>query len=308
MNYKQEETVSNETPEGVQFLYGQFSSHGGWYNCEYIPDIPYVTYDDITLTLQVIKPNFETNEKLPLIIFIQGSAWRKQNIYSQIPNLSVIAAKGYVIASVQYRDTDKAQWPAQIEDVKCAIRFMRKNAEKYNVDPTKVGVWGDSSGGHLSLMTGLTIGKYDNGKIDGFGDEVLAVVDFYGISDILTLGDFNELVDHSSAQCPEGLLLGGKVADKEKEAKEASPVYQDLNQKLPPILIVHGDSDRVVHVSQSIEMYKVLKQHGKKALFYKVIGADHGLGIWNPDVLQLTEKFFAANLKRAEIHFPPQAD
>lgn len=300
MNNNPEEAASNEAPEGTQYLYAQFAEDGKWFNCEYIPDIVYATYEGTALKLQIVKPAYVVDAKFPLIVFIQGSAWRKQNTYFQIPALSRMAEKGYVIASVEVRDTDLAPFPAQLEDVKCAIRFMRANAEKYCVDPAEICVWGDSSGGHLAMMTGLTMGKYSNSQNAGFGDGVAAVVDFYGVTDILTLGKYNKVLDHDAADAPEALLLGGKVAEHTDEAKRASPIYQDLDQNLPPFLIVHGDSDKIVHVSQSIEMYKALKRHGKKALFYKVVGADHGIGVWNPEVLRVTESFLSATLKQPD--------
>lgn len=299
MNMREAELAANEIPEGTQILFGEFSESGRYYGCTYHHDVVYAEYGDIKLKLQVIQP-YLTRQKYPLVVFVQGSAWKKQNLYAAIPNLSHIAVKGYVIASVEIRDTDIAQFPAALEDVKCAIRFMRKNAEIYGVNPARVAVWGDSSGGHLSLMTGLTMGSYDNGLYSDQSDTVCAVVDYYGVTDLLTLGKYNFIMDHDAADSPENLLIGGRVKDNPELARKASPIYQDLTKTLPPFLIVHGDSDRIVHINQSIEMYKALRQHGQCAAFYKVIGADHGTGIWCPQVLNVTEQFLSACLKRPE--------
>ena len=84
----------------------------------------------------------------------------------------------------------------------------------------------------------------------------------------------------------------------------ASPLHQDLNKPLPPFLIIHGDSDSIVHVNQSIEIYKALKEHGQQAFFYKVVGGEHGAGIWNPQVLELTERFLSATLHRPVMDKP----
>ncbi|AEY67329.1 alpha/beta hydrolase [Clostridium sp. BNL1100] len=291
--------AANEMPEGTQILFGEFSEGGKYFSCTYLNDIIYAKYGDLEMKLQVIKP-CQDSQKFPLVVYVQGSAWRNQDLYCAIPNLSHIAAKGYVIVSVEIRDTDKAQFPAALEDVKCAIRFMRENQDTYGVDPERVAVWGDSSGGHLSLMTGLTMGEYNNGLYGEQSDEVCAVVDYYGVSDLLTLGKYNDILDHDSADSPEGLLVGGRVKDNIELSKKASPVYQDLTKKLPPFLIIHGDSDKIVHINQSIEMYKALKEHGQSAIFYKVVGADHGPGIWSPQVLNITEQFLSANLKRQD--------
>ncbi len=289
--------AANEKPEGTQIL-SCISEGERYYQCTYVKDIVYAKHGDLEIKLQIIKP-CEGEQKYPLVVYVQGSAWKGQDLYGAIPNLSYIAVKGYVIASVEIRDTDKAQFPAALEDVKCAIRFLRKNADTYGIDPERVAVWGDSSGGHLSLMTGLTMGDYNNGLYAEQSDEVCAVVDYFGVSNILTLGKYNDALDHDSAECPEGLLIGGRVTDNIELSKKASPVYQDLTKKLPPFLIIHGDSDNIVHVNQSIELYKTLKEHGQCATFYKVTGADHGgPGIWNLEVLNITEQFLSEKLKR----------
>lgn len=305
MDKKAAAIAANEMPEGTQLIYGQYPERGAYYSSSYIPNITYAEYDGIERTLQLIVPHC-AGRKFPLVVFIQGSAWRKQDKYAAIPNLSHIAAKGYVIASVQIRETDIAPFPAALEDVKCAIRYMRKHAEQYGVDPQRVAVWGDSSGGHLSLMTGLTIGEYNNGLYQDYSDEVSAVVDYYGVSDLLTLGRYNDILDHDAADSPEGLFIGEKKVKEHIElAKKASPFYQNMNKELPPFLIVHGDSDSIVHINQSVEMYKALKEHGQQALFYKVVGGEHGMGVWHPQVLDVTEKFLSAHLYRPMLEKPP---
>jgi len=304
MDKKAAYIAANEMPEGTQVIYGEYAEKGTYYSCTYHPDVVYATYGDLERRLQIIRPQ-RGGYRFPLVVFIQGSAWRKQDIYAAIPNLSHIAAKGYVIASVEIRDTDIARFPAAIEDVKCAIRYMRKHAETYGVDPSRVAVWGDSSGGHLALMTGLTMGEFNNGLYREYSDEVCAVVDYYGVSDLLSLGRYNDILDHDAADSPEGLLLGGRVKDHLELAKKASPLHQDLAKPLPPFLIIHGDSDGVVHINQSIEMYKALREHGQRALFYKVVGADHGSGVWNPQILDLTERFLSSSLHRPFMNKPP---
>ncbi|NGZ76522.1 alpha/beta hydrolase [Saccharibacillus alkalitolerans] len=289
--------AANEMPEGTQILYGDFAEGGTYYSCTYHPDVVYATYEGVDRRLQIIQPQRE-GYKFPLVIFIQGSAWMKQNVYTGIPNLSQVAAKGYVIASVEIRDTGIARFPAAVEDVKCALRFMRRHAEEYGIDPKRAAVWGDSSGGHLSLMTGLTMGEYNNGLYGEESDEVLAVVDYYGITDLFTLGKYNDIIDRDTPDSPEGLFIGGRVRDHAELAKEASPLHRDLDGKLPPFLIVHGDDDRIVHVNQSIEMYKALRENGQNVLFYKVAGADHGTGVWSPQVLDITAKFLSTHLNR----------
>ncbi|PAK50622.1 alpha/beta hydrolase [Paenibacillus sp. 7541] len=304
MDKKAAAIAANEMPEGTQVIYGQYAERGAYYSCSYRPDIVYAQYGDVQRRLQIIMPH-RAGARFPLVVFVQGSAWRKQDIHVNIPNLCHIAAKGYVVASVEIRESDIAPFPAALEDVKCAIRFMRTNAAEYGVDPKRVAVWGDSSGGHLALMTGLTIGEYDNGLYSEQTDEVCAVIDYYGVTDLLTLGKYNDILDHDAADSPEALFIGGRVPDHVELAKKASPVRQDLDKKLPPFLIMHGDSDNIVHVNQSIAMYKALQEHGQSVVFYKVLGADHGTGFWNPQVLEITERFLSAHLYRPILD-PPQ--
>lgn len=289
--------AANEMPEGTQIIFGEYGEKGTYYSCTYHPEVVYATYGDIERRLQIIRPH-RRDFRFPLVVYIQGSAWHKQDLYAAIPNLSHIAAKGYVIASVQIRETAIAPFPAALEDVKCAIRYMREHAEEYGVDPKRVAVWGDSSGGHLALMTGMTMGEYNNGRYADQSDEVSAVVDYYGVTDLLSLGRYNDILDHDAADSPEGLLIGGRVKDHVELAKKASPLHQNLDKPLPPILIVHGDSDGIVHINQSIEMYKALRAHGHRAWFYKIVGGDHGGGVWNQQVLELTEKFLSSCLYR----------
>ena len=165
--------AANETPEGTQFIYGEFAEGESYYSCSYRPDVVYAKYGDVERRLQIITPS-RSGHKFPLIVYIQGSAWKKQDVYASIPDLTPIAAKGYVVVSVEIRDTGIARFPAAIEDVKCAIRFMRRHADEYGIDPDHVAVWGNSSGGHLSLMTGLTKGQYNNGLYSEQSDEVSA--------------------------------------------------------------------------------------------------------------------------------------
>lgn len=297
MDKKAAFAAANEMPEGTQIIFGEFSEAGSYYSCSYKPDVVYMNDGEVELKLQMIIPH-RAGYRFPFVVFVQGSAWRKQDLHVNLPNLCHIAAKGYVVASVEIRHTDIARFPAAVEDVKCAIRFLREHADSYGIDPDRGAVWGDSSGGHLALMTGLTAGDYGNGLYSGQSDAVSAVIDFYGVTDLLTLGKYNDMLDHDAPDSPEGLFIGGRVKDHVELAKKASPLHQDLDKTLPPFLIIHGDSDDAVHINQSIEMYKALKEQGQRAWFYKVVGAGHGPGVWSPQVLDIVARFLSANLMR----------
>ena len=155
----------------------------------------------------------------------------------------------YIGASVGYRLSDEAIWPAQLHDCKAAIRWLRANAKKYNLDPDRIGVTGTSAGGHLVAMLGT---GGDVLELEGeLGDHlkvssrVNCVVDQYGPTDLLTMGGF-----HNNANSPESKLLGGAVQDNKKAARNASPTSY-VSKDDPPVLLIHGTNDPVVPFNQS---------------------------------------------------------
>ena len=155
--------------------------------------VNYVERDGKQLKLQFLMPYYtvEHMEKLPCVVFVQGSGWIKQKLYLNIGNLSKLADKGYIIAIVQYRSAEDAPFPAQVQDIKTAIRFLRKNASEYKIDPNNIFLWGDSSGAHVSLITGITSGvtELDTDDYSDYSDKVNGIVDFYGPTDITKMND-----------------------------------------------------------------------------------------------------------------------
>ena len=150
-----EEMIEDETfIEGMQTCI--MSDHE--MDTMYIPDVEYMNIDGISRILQILVPRKRVmeNEKYPLIVYVQGSAWHKQNVYQHVGQLNYLCKQGFVVAIVQYRESDLAPFPAQIEDTKTAIRFLRKHHEEYFIDEQNVFLFGDSSGGHVALVSGLT--------------------------------------------------------------------------------------------------------------------------------------------------------
>ena len=263
----------------------------------YHHDVPYKNADGVELHLQIIVPTIpDQPQKLPCIVFVQGSGWMKQNVYCNIANLSTFAARGYVIAVVEYRPTSVAPFPAQFIDAKAAVRFMRKNAECYSVDPGNIFIWGDSSGGHTALMVGITSGmkEFETEEESEVSSHVNAVIDFYGPTDILQMNERPSTSDHLSKSSPEGLLIGGKDLTRHKEdAERANPIhYLSAERETVPIMIVHGAKDRLVPFHQSVLLYEALHSMGKKTVFYKIPDADHGgPEFWNSRMFDLIQNF-----------------
>lgn len=260
--------------------------------------VEYARKDGMPLHLQIILPPMEYADKMgkekrfPLVVFIQGSAWMKQELGEKMHGLCEFAARGYVVAIVEYRPSFAAPFPAQVKDAKTAIRFLQEKAEDYHIDKEHVFVWGDSSGAHTCVMTAATMEHEYNdeeGKL-----EVKAFVDFYGPVDITKMNDQPSIQDHMSPESPEGMLIGRKPVDQSPELTEAvNPVnHISEEREMKPLLIIHGDKDRIVPFHQSVLLYEKLKAMHKTVEFYKLEGADHGGDAFLKEpVLDIVEQF-----------------
>lgn len=272
----------------------------------YVNDVVYAKRGDTELHLQLLIPGLYAPEmgfvgKYPLIVHVQGSGWGKQNCYLSLPNLYPVARMGYIVASVEHRSSEEAQFPAFLQDVKSAIRFLRANAQQYGIDPERVAIWGDSSGGHAALMTGFT-GDMEKFRTEDYAEEsdaVRAIVDFYGPTDVTRIQEAprDPSMDYSLPQ-PEDLLFGGRVSEHPEIAACGNPLnYISREKEIPPVLIVHGDQDAVVPFQQSVLLYDKLTECGKDVYFYKVSGADHGFFLWTPEVIRLVTEFIGTCLR-----------
>lgn len=246
----------------------------------YIPDVEYMKVDGISRVLQILVPRKREmeNEQYPLIVYVQGSAWHKQNIYQHVGQLNYLCKQGFVVAIVQYRESDLAPFPAQIEDTKTAIRFLKKHREEYYIDDQNVFLFGDSSGGHVALLAGLTakLDIMDSDLYKEYTNDVCAIIDFYGVVDITMEDGFPTTENHQQPDSPEGYLIGRKnVLDNLEIARQTNPMNY-LDGDIPPILIAHGTKDRLVAFKQSVKLYKTLKEKNKEVVFYRMKGADHG--------------------------------
>ena len=259
-----------------------------------------VVYDrknDVDLHLQILEPWAmpDSTEKHPLIVFVPGSAWMKQNVFGVLPNMIRMSEKGYVVAVVEYRHSGLVGFPAQAEDAKTAIRFMRLHADEYHVDRDHVAIWGDSSGGHTALMAGITIGEYpDNGTYGDVSAAVNCIVDWYGPTDLIEMNSYPSLMDHVQPESPEGREIGFKnVYENPELAAKASPLYYlSAEKEIPPMLIMHGNRDQLVCYQQSVSLYKKLKELGKDVRMICLDGAYHGFGGFQSDeALDIVDRF-----------------
>ena len=232
-----------------------------------IENIVYGAMDGEALHMSILAPwtqrfpkQYQT-EPRPLIVFVQGSSWRTPKMGEEIPQLVQFVQAGYIVATVQHRSSiDGHSFPAFLQDVKTAIRFLRANAQKYAIDPQQVAIWGTSSGANAAMLVGLT-GDDPRYKVDLYQDEsdaVNAVVSCFAPMDVEKTFEYDANVPGNKLL--QYCLLGPDVSKWPEIEKQMSPLYQVKDgQNYPPFLLFHGDADKVVPYEQMEKMYMRLK-------------------------------------------------
>jgi acetyl esterase/lipase len=234
---------------------------------------------------------------LPLIVWIHGGAFRMGSKEKYVP-LEMLE-QGYAIASLNYRLSQHALFPAQIEDCKAAVCWLRAHAGAYGLDPSRFASWGESAGGHLAAMLG-TAGHergFEVGEHLEHSSRVQAVLDFFGPTDFSQM-DTQRLPDgqiHDAPDSPESQLVGGPIQEYPAEVARANPVTY-VTSEAPPFLVVHGDRDPLVPYGQSLLLVDALRAAGVPVTFYTVAGAGHG-GFDDPRIPALVHEFLAAHLR-----------
>ena len=252
------------------------------------------------LTMDLYLPNSaEGNTRYPVIIFIHGGGWaRGDSRFSRpIENfpglLSQISKRGYVVASIDYRLTGEAIWPAQGQDLKAAIKFLRMKADRYGIDPQRIATWGVSAGGHLSGIAASTAGvdelkpqplrenavrKEDDVARSPVSDPVQAAVSWYGGFNMETIAEQSRkpgVFSRDDKRAPEWGVLGCFQTEcLPKRLKSASPVHY-VNDKTAPMLLVVGDADVSIPHEQTLEMAEKMKAEKVEVELLVLPGADH---------------------------------
>ena len=201
----------------------------------------------------------------PIVLNIHGGGWNHGEKESQ-SGFSTFFNEDYAVANVEYRLVDVAPAPAAIEDIRCALIYILKNAKTLNIDPNKIVVMGGSAGGHLALMAGLLgNNKAFDTNCEYDGDiNVAAIIDKYGI---------NNLVPSAKNGSVKRWL--GKGYDDPKFVKSVSPLYY-VSETSPPVFIIHGDADPIVSYEQSVSLHQKLKEANVQTVFITVKGGQHG--------------------------------
>ena len=260
-----------------------------------LKDIKYATTPEKQLFLDLYMPTNAT--KPALMVWIHGGAWSggsKENPPTEFTE------HGFALASINYRLSGEAKFPAQIHDIKAAIRFLRANAQKYGFDADKIILWGSSAGGHLAVLAGVTNGNADLegnlGENLQTSSKVQVILDYYGPTNLTTI--LKQSTPHGlNVRTPALELLFGKpVKDISAELSLASPVFH-IDKNDPPLFICHGDQDIQVPINQSIELYGKYKQAGLKVEMEFIYGAAHGGKEYtNPVLIEQVLKFLKNSL------------
>lgn len=225
------------------------------------------------LHMDLIIPKQRMGHKpCPVIVWICGGAYMVVDHSVWMPEMVRFARAGYVVASIEYRTTNEAQFPAQLIDVKSAIRYLRAHAQQYCIDPDRIFVMGESAGGTMACLLGTTgnMTEYDQGDDLAFSSSVQGVVDFYGLTDM----DPNACITGGAVPYwTMDAFLGMEQAT--QNAHTASAVNH-VSPDTPPFMILHGSEDPVVPLEQSQRLYDVLQENGVQSEFLILEGAAHG--------------------------------
>ncbi len=238
------------------------------------PDQQYGYAGNVSLKLDVWQ-NKDSKDALPTVMYIHGGGWVFGDRMGAVPQLLPYLEKGWNVVNVEYRMAGQAPAPAAVEDVRCALRWVYRNAAKYNFDTDRIIVTGHSAGGHLALMTGMISAGdgFDNNcpAEEAFAEKplkVAAIVNWFGISDVAELLSGPDLRTYAVE------WLGGQP-DRMAVAKRVSPLTY-VRPGLPPIITIQGDADPVVPYSNAVRLHDALDKAGDINQLVTIPGGKHG--------------------------------
>ena len=277
-----------------------------------IENLPYAGTNNPRQMLDLILPKENAANPLPVVVFIHGGGWRNGQKGSGGRRVVPFVESGnFAGVSVGYRLSGEAKWPNQIHDCKAAIRWIRANAKKYNLDPDRIGVWGTSAGGHLVAMLGTSgdVAAMD-GKIGPHTDvssRVTGVADFYGPTNFLTMNTTaipEATLDHDAANSPESLLIGSAIQESPEKVATANPITF-VSPDNPPFLIVHGTMDPLLSFNQSELLQAAFKKTKVDSTLITIDGGGHVHGFW-PKATEVVERFFNHHLRGEKTSWEDQ--
>jgi len=274
-----------------------------------VRDLDYVGAGNARQMLDLYLPEAKSEKPHPLVVYIHGGGWEAGNKDQADALVGLIKGNTpYAGASLNYRLTDQAPWPAQIFDCKAAIRWLRAHAKTYNLDPEKIAVFGISAGGHLVSMLGVSGGvKELEGELGRHLDQssrVSCVLDFCGPSDFLTFGGKGSIIDPDDPKGALAKLIGGPLKDRREEGRKASPVSY-ITPDDAPFLIIHGNKDTLVPYAQATEFETALKAAHVPAIL--LTGTDGGHVFLSGPLVERMYSFNARHLQGKDVQIPEGA-
>ena len=271
---------------------------------------------DLYLSLMVQNGNSEmrladgrddevSTGKQPLIVWINGAGWRGCDKNLMAAEMEFLAEEGFAVACIYYRSSAQGHFPDQLIDCKTAVRFLRANADKYGIDPNRVGTIGRSAGGHLSAFMDMNLDGYGTEEYADQSDLVQCAVDMFGPVDVPTLNliEMEAIKNpahrwHSMEETHGGALVGGDMATVIERSFAAAPIYF-INEKMAPLCILHGDQDPLVPLAISEDFYKRIKAAGMedRCDFYILKNGGHGTReFFQPSTKKIIADFFKKHL------------
>lgn len=276
---------------------------------EHLKDIDYAGKGNPNQKLDLLLPKEHASKKRPMVVFIHGGGWHSGRKEDGLDVIRAVTATGdYAAATINYRLSQEAKWPAQIHDCKAAIRFLRGKADEYGIDANRIGVVGMSAGGHLVSLLGT--GNDDaslEGEVGAFAkisSRVQCVVNFFGPTDF-----FSDYLPNPTPEKAEGRklviqLLGRNEAEASRNAKAASPVAW-VTKDDAPFFTAHGTNDTLVPFSQASTIHTALEKAGVESHLVAMQGAGHGFA--SPELNRRIRQFLDLHLRGvpAEISSEP---
>ncbi len=230
--------------------------------------------------LDLFVPRKASEKPRPLVVYIHGGGWEGGSKNDAGVLAGLVTDGNFVAASVGYRLTNEAHWPAQIHDCKAAIRWLRAHAGEHGIDPERIAVFGISAGGHLVSLLGTTTGdgpkelEGDIGDNDGVSTKVSGVINFCGPANFLTFADKGSIISVESPGTAITKLLGGPLSEKKDAATACSPVTH-ITKNDPPFLHIHGTKDNLVPYAQALEFDAALEKAGVSSTLLTGAGGAH---------------------------------
>jgi len=259
-------------------------------------DVNYADDSLVSHRLDIYLPRV-TKAHYPAVMVVYGSAFfgndMKQIAYKTLG--APLLNSGFAVITVNHRSSRDAIFPAQIQDIKAALRFIKANGHKYQIDTSFVGITGYSSGGHLSAMMGTSgsVAQLEGqvGIYTSYSSSVNAVVDWFGPTDFQSMDSCGSEMVHDAPDSPESILIGGPIQDNDEWCALANPISY-IDPADPPFLILHGDTDPLVPHCQSEKLFQGLQEAGVSSQFVLVPQAGHGPGLFEEKYFRMMTDFF----------------